>query len=120
MIQSMNDIVHPGAIIEPDPEFPNAPEGWARSAAAEIGVTLGIDMTEDHWEAVRVIQGCYKDEAAPRLRLVRDALDARFSDKGGIKYLSEIFPNGPITQACLIAGVEPPAGSTSSGFGSVA
>ena len=120
MIQSMNDIVHPGAIVEPDPDFPDAPEGWARSAAGEIGVTLGIDLSDDHWEAVRVIQGCYKDQPAPRLRLVRDALDARFGDKGGVKYLNEIFPNGPITQACLIGGVEPPAGSTNTSFGTVA
>ncbi len=120
VIQTMNDIVHPGAIVEPDPDFPDAPEGWAKPAAAEIGVTLGIELDEDHWEAVRVIQGCYKDEPAPRLRLVRDALDARFKDKGGFRYLTEIFPSGPITQACLIAGVEPPAGSTSMSFGSVA
>jgi len=113
----MNDIVSPGASVEPDPEFPNAPEGWTRAAAKEIGVTLGLDLNDDHWEAVRVVHGCFKDEVAPRLRLVRDALDARFGDKGGIRYLTEITPGGPITNICLVAGVEPPAGSQDPGFG---
>ena len=117
MIKTMNDIVNPGARVAPDPDFPNAPEGWTRKAASEIGVTLGLDVSDDHWEAVRVVQGCFKDEVAPRLRLVRDALDARFGSKGGFRYLTEITPGGPITQICLVAGVEPPAGAKDVGFG---
>ena len=117
MVTNMSDIVNPGAAVEPDPDFPNAPFGWTKSVAKEIGVTLGLDIIDDHLEAVRVVQGCYKDEVAPRLRLVRDALDARFGDKGGFRYLTEITPGGPITHICLIAGVEPPAGAKDAGFG---
>ena len=119
MIKTMTDIVNPGASVELDPDFPDAPEGWTRNVAREIGVTLALDMTDDHWEAVRVVQGSYRDEAAPRLRLVRDALDARFGDKGGFRYLTEITPGGPITQICLVAGLEPPAGAKDTGFGSL-
>lgn len=117
VITTMNDIVHPGAMIEPDPDFPDAPYGWTKKAAAEVAVTIGLDMTDDHWEAVRVVQGCYKDEAAPRLRLVRDALEARFHEKGGFRYLMETIPGGPITQTCIVAGVEPPPGARDESFG---
>jgi len=120
LVTSMSDIVNPGAAVEPDPDFPNAPEGWTRGVAAEIGVTLGVDIVDDHWEAVRVVHGCYKDEVAPRLRLVRDALDARFDAKGGFRYLTEITPGGPITQICLVAGLDPPAGAKDAGFGASA
>ena len=116
---TMHGILHPGAPVG-DPGFRDAPEGWtpahARAVAAELGVALG----EDHWEVIRVLQGCYKDEAAPRLRLLRDALDARFSAKGGIKYLYEILRGGPIVQGCALAGLKPPASATDVSYGSVA
>ena len=55
-----------------------------------------------------MLQGCYKDEVSPRIRLLRDALEARFAGKGGMKYLFGILPGGPIAQGCALAGLKPP------------
>jgi len=116
---TMQEILHPGApAVHPD--FRDAPEGWTPAHAQRVAAATGLKLTEDHWEVIRVLQGCYKDEATPRLRLLRDALEARFAAKGGVKYLYEILRGGPIVQGCALAGLKPPATARDASFGSVA
>jgi TusE/DsrC/DsvC family sulfur relay protein len=117
---TMFDILHPGAATVFDPSFPDAPEGWTRAQALALAAKAGLTLTEDHWEVIRVLQGCYKDEALPRLRLLHDALEARFANKGGMKHLFGILPGGPIAQGCALAGLKPPHGAKDLSFGSVA
>lgn len=116
----MYSILHPGVELQSEPDFRDAPDGWTQAHARALAAEAGLKLTEDHWEVVRVLQGCYKDEVAPRLRLLRDALEARFAGKGGIKYLFEILPGGPIVQGCALAGLKPPTGAKDLSFGSVA
>ena len=116
----MYGILHPDTMTEADPRFPDAPDGWTPAHAKALAAETGLSLTEDHWEVIRVLQGCYKDEAAPRIRLLRDALEARFANRGGIKYLFAILPGGPIAQGCALAGVKPPHGARDLSFGSVA
>jgi tRNA 2-thiouridine synthesizing protein E len=113
-------ILHPGAEAVSDPSFRDAPEGWTPAQARALAAEAGLTLTEDHWEVIRVLQGCYKDEVSPRIRLLRDALEARFASKGGMKYLFEILPGGPIAQGCALAGLRPPHGARDLSFGSVA
>lgn len=122
MAESMNDILHPKSEAEKDPEFPHAPEDWTRETAQQIAQTEGLELGGDHWELVRALQEYYAkhEEAGIRLRELHDALDERFHSKGGIKYLYELFPGGPVAQGCKIAGLEPPAGAADASFGSVA
>jgi TusE/DsrC/DsvC family sulfur relay protein len=117
---TMYGILHPGAGLQSEPDFRDAPEGWTRAYARKLAAEAGVNLTEDHWEVIRVLQGCYKDEVSPRIRLLHDALNARFAGKGGMKYLFGILPGGPIAQGCALAGLKPPAGAKSSSFGSVA
>ena len=67
------------------------------------------------------MQEYYSRKDSPHLsvRELRDALDERLHDKGGIKYLYGLFPAGPIAQGCRLAGLEMPAGAVDKGFGSV-
>jgi TusE/DsrC/DsvC family sulfur relay protein len=118
--RTMYGILHPGVETEMDPSFRDAPEGWTPASARALAVEAGLKLTEDHWEVIRVLQGCYKDEVSPRIRLLHDALNARFAGKGGMKYLFGILPGGPIAQGCALAGLKPPAGATNISFGSVA
>ena len=118
--RTMYDIVHPGVESVMDPSFRDAPEGWTPAQARALAAKAGLNLAEDHWEVIRVLQGCYKDEVSPRIRLLHDALNARFTGKGGMKYLFGILPGGPIAQGCALAGLKPPAGATNVSFGSVA
>ena len=117
--RSMQEFVHPGAVHD-TPEFPDAPEEWSPQAAQDMAAKMGIELSDDHWEAIRVVQGAYRDEPQPPLRRIHDALDGRFADRGGIRHLYAIFGGGPVYRACVLAGVRPPAGAVDEGFGSVA
>jgi tRNA 2-thiouridine synthesizing protein E len=116
---SMHGILHPGA-MQAEPGFRDAPEGWTRAQAEALAAKSGLRLVEDVWEVIRVLQGSYKDEVSPRLRLLRDALEARFAAKGGMKYLYRVLPGGPIAQGCALAGLKPPQSATDHSFGSVA
>ena len=82
----------------------------------------GLIPTDNHWDAVRALQEYFarhKDEPKINPRELRDALDERFHIQGGMKFLYRLFPGGPVSQGCRMAGLESPAGSTDAGFGSV-
>jgi tRNA 2-thiouridine synthesizing protein E len=102
------------------PSFRDAPDGWTPAHARALAAEADLTLTDDHWEIIRVLQGCYKDEAQPRIRLLHNALEAHFASKGGTKYLFGILPGGPIVQGCALAGLKPPHGARDLSFGSVA
>ncbi len=115
----MKAILDPTGQDERDESFPNAPRGWSREFASEQAVADDLELSEDHWEVIRVLQACYADEEDPPVRRVADALEARFSDKGGRKHLFQLLPGGPIAQGCRLASLVPPPGSVDKSFGSV-
>ena len=115
----MKAILDPTGQNEKDESFPNAPRGWSRALAGERAAAEDLELTEDHWEVIRVLQACYADEEEPPVRRIADALEARFSDKGARKYLFKLLPGGPIAQGCKLAGLVPPSGSVDESFGSV-
>ena len=108
-----------GGMAKRDPDFPNAPEGWTKATAQSVAAAAGLTLTDEHWEVVRVLQGAFKEDPDPKISMLQDALTARFAGAGGMKHLFQMLPCGPIAQGCRLAGLEPPAGATDSGFGSV-
>jgi TusE/DsrC/DsvC family sulfur relay protein len=101
-------------------EFPNAPEGWSQDEATSKATAEGLAVAQEHWEAVRALQEYYTRHDSPSInsRELHDALEERFHNRGGMKHLFELFPGGPVTQGCRLAGLEPPGGADK-GFGSV-
>ena len=120
MALTMNDVLHPGQNRESDPQFKDAPEGWHKADAEKLAAQSGITLSEDHWETIRILQACFAEDQSPPRRRLRDALEARFGAAGGLSYLHQKFPGGPITQGCQLAGLHPPAGSKDPSFGTVA
>lgn len=121
MSQSMSDILHPNGETAGSPEFPHAPAGWSRQGAESVASDEGLELGADHWDAVRALQEYFArhDIPAVNARELCDALDEKFHSRGGLKYLYTLFPGGPVSQGCRVAGIEPPAGSRDCGFGSV-
>lgn len=122
MADSMDEIMHPGSASAKDPEFPHAPADWSRSQAEQLAAAEGLVMTEEHWQVVAALQAYYdrlESGTAVNVRELHDALDERFYAKGGIKFLYEILPGGPVAQGCRLAGLEPPADASNPSFGSV-
>ena len=104
-----------------NPDFPNAPADWTQTEAAGKATGYGLNASSGHWDTVRALQEFYArhDGLGINSRELHDALEERFHCNGGMKYLYKLFPGGPVTQGCRLAGLEPPAGSTDAGFGSV-
>ncbi len=120
MAETMNEILHPNLEAEKDPAFPDAPEGWTKASAEAQAREEGIELTDAHWEVIHGLQEYYKKhQATGRIRELHDALDEKFHAQGGMKYLYELLPGGPVAQGCRLAGLEPPAGSVDKSFGSV-
>ena len=102
--------------------FPNAPSDWSLELAGTTAADGGLELTDGHWEVVRALQEYYArhtDGSSINVRELHDALDETFHARGGMKYLYQLFPGGPLAQGCRLAGLVPPAGSVDAGFGSV-
>lgn len=105
-----------------NPDFPHAPMGWTRDEGLRVAADEGLQPDDGHWDAVRALQEYFarhEDSPGIKSRDLHDALDEKFHARGGMKYLYKLFPGGPVTQGCRIAGLEPPPGSADMGFGSV-
>ena len=87
-------------------------DDWDEEIAAHLAAAEGIEMTDRHWEVVNFLREYYKRyQIAPMIKiLVKKMGDAFGLSKGNMKYLYELFPEGPAKQACKIAGLPRPAG----------
>ena len=102
-----------------DADFPNAPHNWNMWQATERASEVGIELTDDHWQAIIGLQEYFSKHTWGNRRELTDALNEKFYAKGGMKYLYLLFPGGPVAQGCVIAGLTPPPGSIDRSFGSV-
>ena len=95
-------------------------ENWDRQIATSLASEEGITLTDAHWEVVSYLRKLY--EGTGQLDYARDlsaVLEQRFKTEGGLKYLFTLFPKGPVTQGCKIAGLPVPADSTQPSMGTV-
>jgi tRNA 2-thiouridine synthesizing protein E len=121
MTSLLEAIMQAGNKPEQVPGFPHAPPGWTRERALEAARGEKLAPGEDHWEMVRALQEYYArhGKVAINVRELHDALEERFHRHGGMKYLFQLFPGGPVAQGCRLAGLKAPAGAADKGFGSV-
>ena len=97
-------------------DLPPWNEELARQAAREEGLAL----SEAQLDVICYLRDHFAEcgpEANARL-LLRNLEDA-YSEEGGRKYLYRLFPRGPVTQACRLAGLPTPAGNLDLSFGTV-
>lgn len=86
---------------------------------AEAAAREGLTLSPEHWEVIRYLRSFHRQhEGAFALRDLSEGLDAKFGARGGRRYLYRLFPGGPITQGCRIAGLPVPDRSTDPSFGS--
>lgn len=116
--------MYPPVESDKDPDFPYAPVGWTRDDALDTARQEGLELGEDHWEALRALHEYFarhgeEGGTTVNVRELHDALDEKFHMKGGIKYLYGLFPGGPVAQGCKVAGLEVPPGAIDKGFGTV-
>lgn len=93
---------------------------WSPRIAAQIAAEEGIaELTETHWQIIFCLRGRQRDQGrAANAREVLRELEREYSDLGGRRYLYQLFPGGPVSQGCRIAGVPAPPYSHDDSFGS--
>lgn len=97
-------------------------EDWSDEDVRKVAAEEGVTLTDDHFEVMHALQEYYSRHEINliNMRELHDALEEKFHYKGGLKYLYDLFPGGPIAQGCKMAGLHVPAGAVDKGFGSVA
>ena len=119
---SLIDAIRQGGGDAPaEPDFPHAPPDWTKQTAADIARQEGLVLRTDHWGTIRALQEYFAkhEDVAVNVHELHDALDEKFHHEGGMRYLYQLFPAGPVAQGCRLAGLKAPAGVVDRGFGSV-
>ena len=78
---------------------------WDENLAKVLATNIGIDLTDEHWQAIRFVRDDFKAQGeTPTIR--------RVSSVGGIdtKKLFQLFPKKPAKKMSYIAGVPKPHG----------
>jgi tRNA 2-thiouridine synthesizing protein E len=93
---------------------------WNEDMALSLAEAEGIELSEEHLDVICTLRDHYAEcGPANNARSVLRALEEVYRDQGGRKYLYRLFPRGPITQGCRLAGLPTPAGNADPSFGSV-
>ena len=113
------EVISPGFVFNPDPNFQFAPLDWSQHDGIRIAKSMNIVMDDERWEIVRAIQEYYARHDKIRVRELLDALGEKFHHKGGSRFLLRKFPDGPLNQGCRIGGLSAPTGSKDLAYGTV-
>ena len=87
-------------------------EDWDEKTAVILAETVGIVLTDAHWEIIEFIRGYYQRfQHLPDNRLfVRAVSPSLGLEKGDSIRLNCLFAGKPVRNACLIAGLPKPPG----------
>lgn len=100
-----------GLSIPVDPEgYLRNLDDWNEAVAEQLAAQEAIQLTEAHWEILRVLRQFYQQfEMSPAMRpLIKAVANELGSDKGKSIYLMSLFPGSPAKLASKIAGLPKP------------
>lgn len=88
-----------------DEGFMTEPDEWSEQLATSLAAQIGIDLTEEHWRAIRFLREDYAKEG-------ETATLRRISVVGGIptKSLFQLFPQKPAKKLAYVSGLPKPHG----------
>ncbi len=88
-----------------DEGFLTDPNEWDELLARSLAARIGIELTDEHWEAIHFLRADYADQG-------ETATLRRTSTVGGIpvKTLFRLFPQKPAKKLAYVAGLPKPHG----------
>ena len=96
----------------------HAQSEWSESKAQQFAAQAGIELSKAHWEVIRYVRDYYLEHGfVRRSRELSSALNERFREQGGKKYLYRLFHRGPVLEACRLGGVPLPENCVDQSFG---
>ena len=99
-MQNLPNIDEEGYLVDP--------QQWTEEIASRFALQENIQLTEDHWDAIRFMREYYAGhQIAPDVRHVMKHLAKRLGPESR-NAIFELFPYGYVKQACKIAGMKRP------------
>lgn len=94
-------------------------QSWTVEEARKKAAEMGLELDDQRIDVLKLLRDIYIEHGweMPTHELTQ-MLDERYADKGGIKQLHMLFPEGPITQGTELAGLPIPPYAEDKGFGS--
>jgi len=88
-----------------DEGFMTDPNEWTESLAKSLAAQIGIDLTDEHWKAIRFLRDDFAEQG-------ETATLRRIGVVGGIptKSLFQLFPQKPAKKLAYVAGLPKPHG----------
>ncbi|VAW77508.1 hypothetical protein MNBD_GAMMA12-1480 [hydrothermal vent metagenome] len=107
--------------MDPDGRLLSLP-AWSTRIAADLAKAHGLELTTQHINVLNTLRGFYceqKDWRHPRetLKVLEQACGN--GSNNSRKELYQLFPDGPVREACMLAGLPIPHNSSNPSFGSV-
>jgi TusE/DsrC/DsvC family sulfur relay protein len=95
-----------GRTVQVDAEgFLTDPSEWDEQLGTSLAAQIGIDLTDEHWQAIRFLRDDYAAHG-------ETATLRRISTVGGIptKTLFALFPQKPAKKLAYVSGLPKPKG----------
>jgi len=88
-----------------DEGFMIDPGEWSEPLAEALAAQIGIDLTDEHWKAIRFLRADYAEQG-------ETATLRRIGVVGGIptKAMFQLFPQKPAKKVAYVAGLPKPHG----------
>jgi tRNA 2-thiouridine synthesizing protein E len=85
--------------------FLSDPMEWSEDLARELAAQIGLELTEEHWQAIRFARLDFADQG-------ESATLRRLNVVGGIptKTMFALFPQKPAKKLAYVAGLPKPRG----------
>ena len=91
---------------------------WSPEQAIATAHAEKLELNEAHLDVLCWLRDRYTECGRfPSARFLLNALEQEYAEQGGGRYLFRLFPGGPVTQGCRLAGIPVPPGSIDPSFG---
>jgi len=86
------------------------PALWTPEVSHSMALADGLELGADHWMILQIFRDYFErfDIDPPMRVVVRMAGERLGKEKANSRYLYQLFPKGPATQACRYAGLPRP------------
>lgn len=94
---------------------------FSKQEVEERAKKMGIHLTDEHWEAINFVKNFYDYHEDEELQVkdYNNAFKGKFASQGGLKYLYQLFPDGPINTMTQLAGIPAVKNTQNLSMGSV-
>ena len=94
-------------------------DDWSEDLAHSLAMEENIRLTDEHLNILNYLRKYYDQHGQGyNARTLLNVMEFEFGKWHGKKHLYELFPKGPVSQGCKLAGIPLPPNCNDPSFGS--